>query len=231
MAHDGKEWYTTFKQHASGTYVNQYMVVDFKKFEPGHALKPGTLWVIEEIPGLVQGADVTETLTRGYWPSYNVPYFPDVYSISGYDSRDVQSKLGSDAEYQLAPRAKIFRRDENKVVDMTTLKRMMRYNNYRNDPYSFDGERQNPDYAICARGDLSTTRPSAGGCYDGKVTSWKHGFFNASAEVVNGPSNGDVTYGALPPFTWAGPFANITHEGLPEVYDFDWVSTAPSIVM
>jgi hypothetical protein len=29
-------------------------------------------------------------------------YFPDVYSISGYDSRDVQSKLGSDAEYQVS---------------------------------------------------------------------------------------------------------------------------------
>jgi hypothetical protein len=84
---------------------------------------------------------------------------------------------------------------------MTSFKRIMRYNNYKNDPYSFDGKTQNPDYAICARGDLSA-RQSAGGCYDGKVTSFKHGFFNASAEIVNGPSTGDASYGTLPPFGW-----------------------------
>ena len=33
-----------------------------------------TLWVVEEIPGLVAGADQSYVLARGYWPSYNVPY-------------------------------------------------------------------------------------------------------------------------------------------------------------
>jgi hypothetical protein len=31
----GEEWWQTFKTAASGTYVNQYMVTDFKKFTPG----------------------------------------------------------------------------------------------------------------------------------------------------------------------------------------------------
>ena len=53
MAHSGEEWWTTFKRSASGTYVNQYMIVDFKLFQPGHALKPGTLWVVEEIVDVV----------------------------------------------------------------------------------------------------------------------------------------------------------------------------------
>ena len=44
-------------------------VVDFKLFEKGKALRPNTLWVVEEIPGLVEGADQTATLARGYWPS------------------------------------------------------------------------------------------------------------------------------------------------------------------
>ena len=44
-------------------------VVDFKLFEKGRALQPNTLWVVEEIPGLVEGADQTATLARGYWPS------------------------------------------------------------------------------------------------------------------------------------------------------------------
>merc|ERR1719231_1315831 len=105
----------------------------------------------------------------------------------------------------------------------------MRYNNYLKDPYSLDDGKPDAADAICARGDL-TSRQSAGGCYDGKVTSFKNGFFNASAEIVNGPSTGDATYGKLPPFRWdqAPKFANMTHEGLPPVYDFDWVPTAPA---
>ena len=55
------------------------MVVDFNKFTPGKALGEGALWVVEEIPGLVAGGDQTETLERGYWPSYNVPFYAEVY--------------------------------------------------------------------------------------------------------------------------------------------------------
>jgi len=33
------------------------------------------VWVAEQIPGLTLAKDVTQTLERGYWPSYNVPYF------------------------------------------------------------------------------------------------------------------------------------------------------------
>ena len=66
------------QKYNTGTYNNQYMVVDFNLYQPGKALAPGTLWVIDQVPGLVAAADMTETLTRGYWPSYNVPYFQEV---------------------------------------------------------------------------------------------------------------------------------------------------------
>ena len=45
---------------------------------PLQALQPGLLWVAEQIPGLVAAADMTSHLERGYWPSYNVPFFPEV---------------------------------------------------------------------------------------------------------------------------------------------------------
>jgi len=49
----------------SGTYNNQYMVIDLKKVTLGRELANGTLWVIEQIPGLVVGADQTTVLRFG----------------------------------------------------------------------------------------------------------------------------------------------------------------------
>ena len=63
---------------------NQYLVVDFGRFTPGEALAEGTLWIIEQVPGLVESGDATAELERGYFPSYNVPYFSTIYDRSGY---------------------------------------------------------------------------------------------------------------------------------------------------
>jgi len=228
LARSGKEWHTSFSKSASGTYVNQYMVVDFKLFTPGHALLDNTLWVVEEIPGLVEGEDQTNQLRRGYWPSYNVPYYPEVYRLSGY----TDPRLGPDATYELAPRAKIFRRDQGSVIDMESLKRIMRYANY-SDPYALKPDGSFDEAAaICMRGDLGVqgTGPAMG-CYDTKVTSHLHGFWKRRAEIVNGPSStvSDGTQGRSGnlPFKWRSQDVNITHIGLPEVYNFDFVTTEP----
>lgn len=54
------------------------MITDLNKFEKGVTLAPGLLWVVEQIPGLVESADLTDMLLEGYWGSYNVPYFAKV---------------------------------------------------------------------------------------------------------------------------------------------------------
>lgn len=56
----------------------QYLVIDAKRFVPSQALAQGLLWIIEQIPGLVVDGDATPELERGYFPSYNVPYFTEV---------------------------------------------------------------------------------------------------------------------------------------------------------
>ncbi|CAG2201568.1 unnamed protein product [Mytilus edulis] len=49
--------------------------------------------------------------------------------MSGYPGYVAQH--GTEFSYQLAPRAKIFRRDEGKVVDLMSMKKIMRYNGMR----------------------------------------------------------------------------------------------------
>jgi hypothetical protein len=167
MAHSAPEWHDVFRRYHSGTYANQYMIVDFNLFTPGSPLVNNTLWVVEEMPGLVVGGDQTITLARGYWSSYNIPFWSQVYEASGYPA--MVNKSGNYFTYQLAPRAEIFRRDGRSVEDLESLKVLLRSNNYVIDPYSFDGTSQNPFYAICSRGDLSS-KQSTSGCYDTKVS-------------------------------------------------------------
>jgi hypothetical protein len=58
-----------FSRHNSGTYNNQWMVLDTALFVPNTALpKSDLLWIAEQIPGLVESADVTDVLLKqGYW--------------------------------------------------------------------------------------------------------------------------------------------------------------------
>lgn len=224
MSHGGREWYENVRRHSSGTYANQYMVIDYKLFTPGQPVKPGLLWVVEDMPGLTVGSDQTETLARGYWPSYNVPFHPEVYNKSGYSK--MSAKHGNYFTYELCPRAQIFRRDQGKVKDLESLKAVMRYNDYLHDPYSVDSSGgRNPTYAICSRGDLHAKNATADGCYDTKVTSYKFGALQGLAQAVNGPPMHD----SLPPFTWhSRKFESQSHVGLPSIYLFDFVDIQPA---
>lgn len=83
LSNTGPEWYNIVSKYNSGTYNNQYMILDTKLFKNNNALSENTLFVVEQIPCLVAGSDVTKQLEEGYWPSYNVPYHEDIYIQSG----------------------------------------------------------------------------------------------------------------------------------------------------
>ncbi len=69
---------------------------------------------------------MTETLNKNsYWASYNNIYFPDFRNISGEEAQ--AKEKGPDLySWQNSSRAKIFRRDHNKVIDLPTMIHMMR---------------------------------------------------------------------------------------------------------
>lgn len=49
----------------SGTYNNQYMVLDLKKVKLNCSLDPGTLYIVEQIPSYVEYSEQTDVLRKG----------------------------------------------------------------------------------------------------------------------------------------------------------------------
>ncbi|XP_033747259.1 putative phospholipase B-like 2 [Pecten maximus] len=227
LASVGKEWGEIFSQRNSGTYNNQWMIVDYKQFVPGKTDVKGLLYVLEQIPGLIVFDDLTgRLLNETYWASYNVPYFPAVFNDSGMPA--MVKKYGDWFTWDKTPRALIFSRDHGKVSDLDSMIKLMRYNDFTHDPLS----RCNctPPYsaenAISARSDLNPatgTYPigalghrSHGGT-DMKVTS--AGLFKDHTFVtVSGPTSDQQ-----PPFQWSkADFASgCPHVGHPDLFNFD----------
>ncbi|VUZ53168.1 unnamed protein product [Hymenolepis diminuta] len=151
------EWISFFSRANSGTYNNQWMVIDTKLIEKSKPLPTkDLLWVAEQSPGFVQSADVTDHLIRkGYWASYNNPYFEFIRNITGINA--FEKEYGEFYSYDRTARAQIFRRDQGKVTDLPSMYRLMRYNDFIHDPLS--RYNSTPPYtaffAIAARGDLN----------------------------------------------------------------------------
>lgn len=128
LANSGPEWFNIVSRYNSGTYNNQYMIVDGKLFKAGNALPENTLFVVEQIPGLMVGKDISIELAEGHFGSFNVPYHHEIYEASGYPYIDRLDRATTYTQYQMAPRAQIFRRDQTAVKDMESFKVLMRSN-------------------------------------------------------------------------------------------------------
>lgn len=227
LATSGKEWTSYFAQKNSGTYNNQWMVVDYKLFKPKQkVLKPGLLWVLEQLPGHTHSADVTGVLKKqGYWPSYNTPYFPDIFKMSG--APKMVKKYGNWFSYDKTPRALIFKRDQGKIHDVNSMTKMMRYNNFKHDPLSKCN--CTPPYsaenAISARNDLN---PKDGKYPFGALGHRSHGGtdmkLTSSSLMLKDQfiAIGGPTYDDLPPFQWSKTdFGKDTpHYGQPDKWEF-----------
>eukprot|EP00743_Colponemidia_sp_Colp-15_P001105 GILK01001216.1.p1 GENE.GILK01001216.1~~GILK01001216.1.p1 ORF type:complete len:615 (-),score=92.05 GILK01001216.1:69-1868(-) len=228
MADSGREWSQLFSLHNSGTYTNQFMIVDLKKFKPGKPLQNDLLWVIEVEPGNATSADVTDRLRQnGYWASYNIPYFSNVYEGMGYPSKALKKKTAY--SYTSCPRAQLFAREQATIFNTEDMKRVIRLNRFMVDPLA----KGNPTWAIASRADLKginktvthagKKHASAFGAIDGKVTSFKSQMLEGGVvHVVSGPTADD-----LPPFEWTDEWRKVSaHYGHPAKFDFDWVSFA-----
>jgi len=227
LAKNGREWALIFRKYNSGTYNNQWTIVDYKLFQPGQPLpQQGLLYVLEQLPGFVQHADLSTFFEgQGYWPSYNIPYFDGIFNMSA--AWPNVKKYGDWFTYEKNPRALIFRRDQDTVVDMDSLQKLMRYNDYKNDPLSrcdctppYSGEN-----AISCRSELN---PKDGKYPFGALGFRDHGATDMKAtnsemmkslkfRAISGP-----TYDPLPVFDWRTTVLKDTvrHFGQPNEWRF-----------
>ena len=234
LAASGKEWTDHFKRYNSGTYNNQWMIADYKLFKPNKPLPDqDLLWVLEQIPGFIHAEDQTGLLKKqSYWPSYNIPFYQDVFNLSG--SLPNVAKFGDWFTYDKNPRARIFARDHKNVKDLASMKRIMRYNNYIHDPASACAKcspiQASAENAIMARSDLN---PADGTYPFGALGSRCHGgtdtkitdssmVMGLSFVAQSGPTSDDQ-----PVFKWSDSKANACsdsslykHYGHPDTWNF-----------
>ncbi|XP_077535671.1 putative phospholipase B-like 2 isoform X2 [Haemaphysalis longicornis] len=224
LAASAPEWRDVFSTFNSDTYNNQWLIVDHKLFTPGQPIRNGTLWILEQMPGMIRAEDVSQMLSDNeYWAGYNTAYNQDIFEISGQPA--YVEKYGDYYTFERSPRARIFRRDQGNVTDIKSLMRLMRYNDYENDPLSrCNGTpSQNPVYAIAARYDLLDPEGDYGipdiyyrpvGAIDVKLANAR---LATSMEfiAVNGPTNDQQ-----PVFKWSTSGFNDSHLGQPDTFNF-----------
>ena len=249
MAATGLSWPGLYAKYNSGSYCNQNMILDYNLFKPGKPLVNGTVIVSEQIPGYVFNSDVSELVnTKGYYGSYNAAFDPYVRRLSG--AQLAEAKGGPWYGYWSTARAQIFKRDQGKVKSVADLQMLMRQCKYKTDPLShqqcLDGfiSKAAPatspvsttENCIATRGDLNPAdgkwcvgsfahRDHVGS--DAKISAFST-FDKATvpATIVSGPTYGAQSGGGLPVFCWSTSTYNVSHEGHPDCFNFDWVTTA-----
>ncbi len=89
------------------------MVLDYNLVGPTLP-QSGVLTVLEQLPGKVVSDDQTKVLRdESYWASYNRAFYPEIFRLSGAPS--LVEQFGDWFTHDRTPRAKIFRRDHDKV--------------------------------------------------------------------------------------------------------------------
>jgi hypothetical protein len=218
LATDGPAGVSIFAEHNSGTYNNQWMVIDTKKFIKGQGFEPNGLTILEQMPGMVETADVSHIINKkGYWASYNVPYFDITYMRLGFQSAYIINNHSESWTHQNCSRARIFARDAPQIQDIEGLKKIMRYNNWKKDPLS----KNHASHAIASRYDLETDPElfSLDGAIDAKVTSLERAK-NMEADAISGP-----THDNNPVFEWTLQLDKLSpNYGHPRVFNFDYVT-------
>jgi hypothetical protein len=208
LASSSEEWTHLFQKENSGTYNNQYMILDLNLIDLKNKTIPEkSLMIIEQIPGEMEINDVTNVLKEGYWP---LEILNDTKNIPNYD-------------YNNCSRANIFRREQKNIKNIEDFKNVMRYNDFKNDKES----NNEPSLTIACRYDLryELERQHCYGATDAKFASVKELLEGKNnLHIISGPTNDQQ-----PTFSWSNTTCEnhypgrYYHEGLVDTWSFPWI--------
>ena len=221
ISNSSKEWTENFKKYNSGTYNNQFMVLDKNKVNlVNKSIENDAFYIVEQLPGFAKSNNVTDFLKFGYWSSYNVPFDKEIYKKSLIQEViDSNPSAAASIDYDNCARTKIFRREQSSAVNLEGFMTLMRYNKYLTDPYSD----KNPSSSISARSDL---RGSCSGAYDSKVGVLSD-FSNGKVKfhLIGGPTWSEED--GIEPFSWSKAVSekcrNHVHNLIPETFKYDCI--------
>lgn len=216
LATSGPTWADTFAKYNSGTYNDQWMVIDSKRFVKGQGLQAEGLMVLEQLPGFIHVEDMSEVVNRqGYWGSYNVPYFTSTYVRSGFMATYLATNQSESWSHAKCPRAQIFARDAPKIESLSDFKQVIRSNNWQQDPLTMG----HPSHAVAARYDLEDEPMFAlDGAIDAKVTTSAM-LKQLTCEAESGPTYADGNT----VFEWTTAMDALSpHFGHPQRFEFGY---------
>jgi hypothetical protein len=210
LAKNNTDWINIFFKYNSGTHNNQWLLINYNKFEeyilrknPLENQSPSDIiHLAEQIPILdkVYSTDVTETLIKdGYVATYNAPFFKEVIELAGY-------KNSTHKDYFSAKRYNLFKRLYEKANNVEEIMKLMEYH-----------DSEDICDTIAPRCDTIENLDFAFGSVDGKITD-KEMIKNMKAKIKYGPP---YIEGLTKPFNFS-KFSNVSHLGIPEYFDFKW---------
>jgi hypothetical protein len=227
VAQNVNDWTDAFLAHNSGTYNNEYFVVDGKLLNLDKRVNENLVKSVLQLPGPWRfEEDLTDELYReGFIASFNVPKNQEAAKIMQWDLA-VANAGAFGCDYLKCPRYLISKRESPRLTDWDAFKKFMRYSGYKRDGYSkWDGVPYH-SYCISSRGDtdddVSLRIPHGG--LNAKVCKASEVRTRMRIYGVNTPSYEDNPEQNWPLDWNKPPFINMSHDGLPDVWTFtSWV--------
>ena len=219
ISNSSKEWAENFAKYNSGTYNNQFMILDKNKINlVNKTVENDAFYIVEQLPGYIKINNVTDIFKFGYWSSFNIAFDKELYKLSGLKEMiEVKPETIPFFSYDINARNNIFRREQYSADNLEGFKKLMRYNKYKSDPFSLG----DPSLTISSRSDLSGL---CKGAYDAKVgvlSEWSEG--KIKFHLISGPTFDEKE---IEPFDWKKAnetCKNHAHYLIPDNFTFDWI--------
>lgn len=227
VADGGKSWVDIFMYDNSGTYNNDYYIIDINKFKPGIEPTKDLVWLVEQTPSNKLFAfDVTQKLVENdHIESFNVPVTQEIYDMMDYKSRADFDVLF--IPFFKHPRYLISERVLSQVETFDDFLHAGRYNKYLTDTES----KGNPLSTIASRNELNTSAENDDfweGALDNKACRASEVFTRLNVWAINSPTNEDSS---CPTFNLSyDRLGNYPHDGLPEIWDFKYIQMSTGTV-